>query len=364
MSRRRLVLRHASLAAAGLALLALFLPRPAAADSARDLIERGRYRAARAMVEPRIAANPDDAEAQWLLSRILSAFREEDRAIVAAEKAIALDPGRAEYHTQLAMVVGQQAQRAGMFKGLGLARRFKKEAEIALALDPKQWDARIALILFNLEAPGVVGGDKKRALAFAEESPRLDAAEGWMVRARYASEVRDTNRLEGFYRKALAANPRSYDAHIALAALLAQRSDWSGAELEAKLAREADPGRAAAYSVLAQIYAKTSRWSDLDAVIVSAASAVPGNLSPQYAAARVAIAAGIELPRAEAWLRGYLAAEPEGGTPPHAGAHWRLGNLFEKQGKQTEALAEYRAALQLDPKLQGAKRDLERLKKS
>jgi predicted TPR repeat methyltransferase len=54
--------------------------------------------------------------------------------------------------------------------------------------------------------------------------------------------------------------------------------------------------------------------------------------------------------------------EPEAGEPPWAGAHWRLGQVLEKEGKKSDAIAEMEEALRLQPDLKPAKEDLNRLK--
>jgi len=100
----------------------------------------------------------------------------------------------------------------------------------------------------------------------------------------------------------------------------------------------------------------------MDATLAAAESAVPGNLGPHYQAARAIIAMRSEPARAEALLRRYLSVEPEIGMPSHAGAHWRLGQALELEGKKPEAITEMQTALRLDGSLDGAKKDLKRLK--
>ena len=60
-----------------------FLVSARAADpgNAEALIEAGHWKRARAIVEPRVAANPRDAQAVWLLSRIKLAFGDLDGAL-------------------------------------------------------------------------------------------------------------------------------------------------------------------------------------------------------------------------------------------------------------------------------------------
>ena len=52
-------------------------------------------------------------------------------------------------------VVGPMAQHAGPLKQFGLARRFRKEAETAITLDPRRFDAQDGLMMFFLKVPGV-----------------------------------------------------------------------------------------------------------------------------------------------------------------------------------------------------------------
>src|SRR6188768_49747 len=82
---------------------------PAGQSPAADLAEHGHWKRLKALIEPRAAANANDAEAQWLLSRVRMAFKDVDGALAPAEKAAALDSKNVEYRWQLAQVVGELA---------------------------------------------------------------------------------------------------------------------------------------------------------------------------------------------------------------------------------------------------------------
>jgi tetratricopeptide (TPR) repeat protein len=90
---------------------------------------------------------------------------------------------------------------------------------------------------------------------------------------------------------------------------------------------------------------------------------VPDDYGAFYQSGKVLLFSGKDLPRAERYFRKYLAIEPEGGEPHHSAAHWRLGLVLEKEGKNPEAIAEMEAALHAEPDLKEAKEDLKRLKK-
>ena len=67
---------------------------------------------------------------------------------------------------------------------------------------------------------------------------------------------------------------------------------------------------------------------------------------------------GQQLPRGEQVLRA-LTTEPEwaieNSRPSRAAVHYRLGMTLEKQGKKSEARAQYERALVPDPQLKVAK---------
>ena len=105
------------------------------------LIEAGHWKKARAIAEARLQADSRDALANFLLSQIRNAFGDRESPLIFAEKAVSLDGGVAKYHRQIAEVLGVRAQHSGIFQQLLLARRFKKEIDTAIALDPADLQA-------------------------------------------------------------------------------------------------------------------------------------------------------------------------------------------------------------------------------
>ena len=328
------------------------------------LMEAGHWKRARAQVMPRVQANPNDAESAYLLSRVKQAFGDFEGALRSAEKSVELNGNNAEYHANLADICGEMAGTAGMFKGLSLARRFRKEAEAAIAIDSKNIDAREGLVEFYLEAPGIAGGDKQKARAIAEEIVKIDPSRGYMMRARIAQNEKDLAKQEAALLDAVKANPNHYSAQVRLAEfyLSDKVNKPDQAEKAAHEAVKVDAGRANAYAVLAQVYASQGRSTDLDALLAQAEKNVPDDLTADYRAGRTFLLAGKELSRAEKYFRKYLGQEQEAHEPSAGAAHWRLGLVLEKEGRKSEAIAELEAAVQLDPKLEDAKKDLKRLK--
>jgi tetratricopeptide (TPR) repeat protein len=346
---------------------ALALPSHARPDdSITALMQREHWKEARAAVDALARSSPDDARTVYLQSRVKLAFHQRDQALALAERAVELDPRNADYHFQLADVCGALTEGAGMVKAMGLARRLRKEAEQALALDPRHVDACWTLMEFYARAPRVIGGDNKKAGVLAAQILQLDPVRGCLAQAELALRAKNESQAESLFQRAAATQPPDYSAQIALARFFASdsRKRWDLAERYGRAAIAADPGRVGGHILLAAVYAHLERWNDLDEALAEAERQVPDNLSPYYQAARALIVDGKELPRAVVYLRRYLTVEPEGGgNPTWAHAHWRLALALEKQGKRPDALAELETALQLDPDLDQAKKDLRRLKR-
>src|SRR5262249_25503267 len=76
----------------------------------------------------------------------------------------------------------------------------------------------------------------------------------------------------------------------------------------------------------------------------------PDDYAALYEVGKLAATTGKYLERGLASLRQCLELPAPAGTPGHAAAQWRLGNILEKQGDAAGARAAYEAALKLDPK--------------
>ena len=333
--------------------------------SPENLLEAHHIKRLRAWAEARVAANPNDAQANYYLASAQEEFGDLDGALPPAEKALALDANNARYHLLVANICIEQGQKVGIFKGMSLAHRFRDEASKAATLDAKYVDARESLMEFYFEAPGIAGGDKKKAWALADEIGKIDAVQGLLAHANLAGKEKNAAKQDEFYQKVLAAAPHDGRALREAAAFYVSdsRKKYDLAEKYAAEAKKIDGNWAEPYVLLAEVYANTQRWSDLDAVISESEKYVPDDFGAHYQAAKILLASGKDLPRAERYFRKYLTTEPEAGEPPKAGAHWRLGQVLEKEGKKNEAIAEIEEATRLQPDFKPAKDDLKRLKK-
>src|SRR5262249_35821274 len=139
---------------------------------------------------------PGRARTLYLQSRVQLAFDQPDEALASAERALQLESSNALYHTQVAAVCGQMAGRAGKLKAFSLARRVRKECDQALALDPKQVEAREILANYFWLAPGFLGGDKNKAASVAADIARISPGQGALVQAELAMRAKAESRAE------------------------------------------------------------------------------------------------------------------------------------------------------------------------
>lgn len=348
-----------------LAAVLCFILAPALfAEDPQTLIDQQHYKQAQAAAQKILAANPKDANALAVLSRVRSAYRDWDGAIRYGDLAVAANPNNAMAHAALLEAYGNKINTVGTFAKMSMAKKIKGEAEAALAIDPKNVYALSGLRQFHEEAPGIVGGDKKRVPELKDRLRAVDPIRASFDDFDEAYKVKDYKRAESILLDDLKRDPKNYDVLLRLSGFYSIEAvrDWTKVEKYARDAVSLDSKRSAAYSVLAQLFAQQEKWAQLNEIVPQAEKAVPDDLNPEYQAARVLANTGKDNARAERYLRHYLTQEPEGNRPSLAGAHWRLGLVLEKEGSKPQAVQEIETALRMDPALKDAEKDLKRLR--
>jgi tetratricopeptide (TPR) repeat protein len=330
----------------------------AAQGSPDELLPAGHFKKFRALA----AAHPaEDAEGLYLKATVAQLFGSLDEAEKLAERAVAANPREARYHYRLAVIAGVKAQRASALHQLGLARKFKREADATLALDANHVRTLDMMMSFYLEAPGMLGGSKEKARASADQLMKIDPVEGYRAQVTLARYEKQEGKVEGLVRKSVEVSPGSWEAHMDLGNWCAGQKKFDEAERQAREAIRIHPDRGGAYGLLAVTLVHQGKWAELDGVLAQAEKADPENLTAYYRAGNNCLVLKTELPRAEKYLRKYLGQEPEAQAASLATAHWRLGLVLEQEGRKAEAIAELQTAVKLDGN-SGAKADLKRLK--
>jgi tetratricopeptide (TPR) repeat protein len=319
---------------ARLALLLSILPVSLVAqsgDSRRGvkLFEERNYPAARSEFSAVLGRNPRDAEALFYMGRIASAEDRAGEAVDWFEKAVKANDNSSEYHLWLANALGEEAQRASKLRQPFLARRVKGEFERAVQLDPRSVAARRGLMDFYMIAPGVMGGSKEKAREQAAEIAKISPLQGRFAAAAIAQREKDVQAVEREFLAAVSENPDS----------------------------------AIAYLSLSVYYQNVQRWDDAFALLDRLLAAKPDEVRAHYQIGRAAALSGKQLDRGEQSLKLWMAHPPaDAAVTTRSGAHYRLGMVYDKQGKRALARAEYEQALRINSRNDDARKALEKLK--
>ncbi len=310
-----------------------------AAASVDALMEIGHWKRAREIVDAKLRANSNDAQAYAWSSKIKSSFGDNEGSYSAAERAVALNPKNPDFHGQLAEACAMLAETTNPLRGFSLVRRMKKEIEAALALNPKHVDTLLVKMMFSWKAPALAGGDKKAARRIADQIASIAPAWGYLAHARLLQDQGVDAETEGWLKKAVQADPAFYRARVALARFYCCTSVSKRPDLAEKAARDAiavDPTGEGAYSILARVYAMQQRWTELDETVAHAATAVPDDFGSLYAASKALLEVGKDFRRAESYLNRYLSQAAEGRQPTHVEARRLLATLRQKEGRKSD----------------------------
>ena len=283
---------------------------------------------------PVVAAGGDTAARVAALIAAGKELRDQqkyDDAADSFEKATKLDPKSAEAFILYGNTLAQRAQTAGSIKQAFLAPKMKHAWEHAVEIDPCSIGARESLIQFYTQAPGIMGGSMDKAKAEAQEIIALDPYRGTMQLGNIAQRQKDLPGAAAAYEKA------------------------------SQMPADSNGG---AWGSWVFTLEEQGQFAPAFAAIDARLAKDPGDLVALTLLGRAAAMSGERLPEGLAALK-KLAADPptKGFRISPAGVHYRMGQILEKQGDPTAAMAEYNAGLALDPKNKNIKEAIEKLGK-
>ncbi len=303
----------------------------AALNAAKRAYDASEYEKGVEALRPIAASEPNNAEVQfWLLLNHYE-LHQWEQAISAGERAIAIDQGNSAYHMWLGRSYGSKAEHVGNpFSAFSLAKKSRKEFEMAVALDSKNFAAVQDLIEFYCAAPGIVGGGEDKALRLISDLMKMDEGEARFGRANCFKLKKNFDQADAEFDRAIAAG-------LERAATIYEVGDYA--------AKHNQPERMLKVAEIGE-------------------AADPTDPRAQFYRGAALAMKSEGLKEAERLLKSYLKRAPiRTAYPSPAWAHTWLGRLYEQQGKCEAATAEYREALGTDPKNKEAREALKRLAK-
>ena len=257
----------------------------------------------------RLLAQPRNAHEFNLQCRVFYQLEQWEPAVAACQKAVQAEPNNSRYQLWLGRAYGSRAAQVGGIKAFGLARKTVASFERAYQLQPSDEEARHDLAEYYLNAPGIVGGGRDKALRLAEQAPAPLAA--W---------------IRGF-----AAGGQGNQAET---------------ERQLKLAVQLSGNDGDKWVDLASYYLSRKRSSDFEMAAMQALGARKKSPSVLVDAAALLIRGQRNYDAAEKALRQYLAGATQESAPAFH-AHCILGHLKQIEGNNAAAAEEYRRALAL-----------------
>ncbi len=236
-------------------------------------------------------------------------------------------------------------------------------------------DAKTADVQFYLGRIALQRDDHEKAVAHLEKAVALSPAD-----ARYHLRLGDAygrsaqkagmfskmglaGKCRASYEKAVELDPKNIDARFSLMSYYQQAPGIVGGGLDKALAqaqeiKRLDPARGR--MAIAGVYVSEKKYTEAFAEFDDALKEKPGDYAALFQTGRLAAITGERLAGGLEALRQCLTQTPPENQPGHAAAHWRIGNILEKQSDRPGARAAYEAALKVDPKFPQA---IEALKK-
>jgi tetratricopeptide (TPR) repeat protein len=306
-----------------------FAGQSAVGDAQHDY-NAGRYNRAVDALNGAIAYAPNDASLHFLLGKSYYQLAEYPRAAASFERAIQLDPKNSEYHNWLGKAYGGKAQESLFLSAMSWARKTRREFEIAVELNPRNFEAQRDLIRYEMNAPSVVGGGDDKALKLIEGLEMLDAIQGKLARGEF-----------------LTTKKRMADADRVFERIL-----------------DSDSDRIGVYFEVSDYYRERGNAGKMAEAIDKAERIDPDDRRLKFYRGVLLIMTGKNPGEADALLKSYLASVPENSDlPPHAVAREWLGKLYESLGRFSEAKEEFRQSLSLDPHNKAVEEELKKVEK-
>jgi tetratricopeptide (TPR) repeat protein len=299
-------------------------------EEGKRLIEQEKIEQAKEVLLKVVKEQPDNAEVNYLLSKVSVMLGDHDGGIEYGKEAVELDESVSDYHLWLGRAHGMQAQKGSKLMALFRAKRAKDSFVKAVELDPNSIQARLQLAQYLLMAPGIAGGDKEKAVDHVKVIDQQDSLYGAIAWGYYWQFQEDSVKAEKHYREAVRLDTTKHREATYMLGFFLQGQER--------------------YHEAAELFDEAYRKYQEEKGFL-------------YQVGRSYIFAEDSLDKAERCFKTYLQFEPRFGAPDLAAAHWRLGMVYDLKGETDLAIAELEKAISLDPETKQYQNTLKEVRK-
>jgi tetratricopeptide (TPR) repeat protein len=306
-----------------------FAGQSSLADAQHDY-NAGRYNRAVDALNTAIAKSPDDASLHFLLGQSYYQLGDFPRAVAGFERAVQLAPKDSVYRDWLAKSYGRRAEESKFLGAMSWARKTHREFEIAVELDPANFEARRDLIRYEMNAPSVIGGGDDKAMKNIDALEKIDPIQGQLARGEF-----------------FATKKRMPEADAVFGKILESNSD-----------------RAGVYFEVCDYYRDRVNAEKMGEAVEKAEHIDPDDRRLKFYKGVFLVMKGKSPSEAEMLLKTYVATVPENSDlPSHATALEWLGKLYESLGRLSEAAEQYKLSLSLNPHNKEVEEELKKVQR-
>ncbi len=167
------------------------------------LLGEAKFKQAQSCFENFLASNPNHLKTIEYLGDIAGHGQFWDNAITYYKRLKQLKPTEANYYYKYGGALGMKASQSNKFKALGMIGEIRSSFEKAIELNPKNIEARWALIEFNLKLPAIIGGSENKAIEYSNQLKELSPVDGYLSRGHIEEHFKRYSQAEQQYKKAI-----------------------------------------------------------------------------------------------------------------------------------------------------------------
>jgi len=222
----------------------------------RTAIANNQLEAAETALAPLVASEKPDSRAWFYLSQVRAGQKRTNEARQYAENAVAAEPDRAEYHSNLGRILGQRAGEVTFMQRAFLAHPMLAAFKKSVALDPGHIPGYVGLSQYYTYAPAIAGGGREPAERYAHELEKRDSTLGTTELAAIAEHYNDPAASYALYTKAAAAQPNAAWIQEALGRLCEKLNQPAEAKAHYEKAATLEPSRISVQEALTRLNSK------------------------------------------------------------------------------------------------------------
>ena len=285
-------------------------------EKGKKLFKEEKLPEAKVILEQVIKADPQNHEAYFILGKIYFSEKNYDKSIEYFKQAVDLKGSVSDYHLWYGSSYIMKAQKSDKLKAFFSAQKGMGELEKAVKLDSTNTEARFTLFQYYLGAPVAAGGNKKKAEDEIQIIQSLDPYSGAQAWAIYWEKEKDLIKAEEYLKEAVKLDTSS-----------TFRAKYS----------------------LGYFYQLNNKYDKAITAFKEILAKNPREMNALYQLGKTYILVKDNLKEAENCFKKYLKVKPSKNSPTWATAHWRLGIVYDLEGKKESALREVKKALELEP---------------